>query len=484
MSVHFFLLALFFTFEWLLRLVMFFVVPRGRRPSSATAWLMIIMIEPIVGSILFGVLGNPKLPKARRALQRTADEFTAEELQKLRGRDKSLFADLKNDDHKTVARLAEVLGGLPPMAGNSVTFITDYQTAFTQQITAIDAAESYVHMEYFIMALDNDTEPVFDALERAVSRGVTVRVLFDALACRNYPNFKKMKKRLTASGVQWRPMLPLNLIPGRNFSRPDLRNHRKIVVVDGRIGFTGSQNLITKNYHRKDEIYYEELVARVEGPAVWQFNNVFRADWYAETGQDLKELVEDADMPKPAGDVSAQVLPSGPSHDNDNNLKLYTGMIHAAKKSVFIVVPYFIPDESLITAITSAAQRGVAVTMINSNSIDKILAGHAQRSFYEELLAAGVNIYLYRSPIFLHTKHVSIDDDVAILGSSNLDIRSFELDQEVSLVLYDGQAVKQLRRIEREYLEKSDQIHPAEWQARSLRLKLLDNISRLTASLQ
>lgn len=475
--------VIFIVFEWLLRLIMLFVVPRNRRPSAAAVWLLMIMIEPVVGSTLFAILGTPKLPKRRRELQRTVDGFTAGELNKLRKVNEPLFVDLKNVDYVTVGRLATVLGGLPPMSGNEVSFITDYQAAFSELVSAIDNAQEYVHLEFFIIVLDTDTEEVFVAMERAVSRGVVVRVLFDAFMYRHYPDFRKMKKRLTRAGVLWHTMLPISLIPGRNFTRPDLRNHRKIVVIDGHTGFTGSQNLVTRGYHRKDGIYYDELNIKVVGPVVWQFNNVFRADWFAETGEDLKELVDKADMPKPAGQVNAQVLPSGPSHENDNNLKLYTSMIHAAKEQVFIVVPYFIPDESLMTAITSAAQRGVKVTMINSKSIDKLFVGHAQRSFYEELLSAGVEIYLYQKPAFLHTKQVTIDDDVAILGSSNLDIRSFELSHEVGLILYDETSVKLLKVIEKQYLAKSNQVHARAWANRPLKMKLLDNISRLGASL-
>ncbi len=159
-------------------------------------------------------------------------------------------------------------------------------------------------------------------------------------------------------------------------------------------------------------------------------------------------------------------------------------MIHSAKKRIGIVVPYFIPDESFFDALTAAAQRGVKVTMINSASIDKILAGHAQRSYYEELLEVGVEIYLYNEPVFLHTKQILIDDDVAIVGSSNLDIRSFQLDLEVSTILYDTHIVKKLEHIESEYLKTSKKVTMKVWQSRSLRLKMLDRIARLTAAFQ
>jgi len=187
-------------------------------------------------------------------------------------------------------------------------------------------------------------------------------------------------------------------------------------------------------------------------------------------------------MPKPQGSVIAQVLPSGPNHDNDNNLKLYTSMVHSAKKRVSIVVPYFIPDESLLNALTTAAQRGVEVTIINSEIVDKLLAGHAQRAYYEDLLKVGVKIYLYKTPIFLHAKQVIIDDQVAIFGSSNLDIRSFELNFELNTIVYDKEIVKKLQAVEAGYVSKSTQLTKKSWAERPARLRFLDRISRLTSA--
>jgi len=412
------------------------------------------------------------------------DELTQKEMSELRKSNTPLFAHLDNENHRTLARLATVLGGLPPMNGNKIEILTEYDDVFDDLVKIIDSARDYIHIEYFIVVLDTSTQPVFSALERAVKRGVTVRFLYDKVVSRRYPKHRKLQKELRRIGVEVHEMLPLNIIPGNSFSRPDLRNHRKIVVVDDRVAISGSQNLVDKSYHRRDGIYYEEIVLKMTGPIVWQFNNIFRADWYAETEQTLIDLVEDNDMPKPKGNVVAQVLPSGPTHDHDNNLKFYTSMIHAAKQRISIVVPYFIPDESFLDALTAASQRGVAVTMINSASIDKILAGHAQRSYYEELLEAGVQIYLYKEPIFLHTKQILIDNDVAIVGSSNLDIRSFELDLEITTILYDSDFVAQLDKIENQYRKKSRQVTLKVWQNRSIKHKMLDSLARLTAAFQ
>lgn len=460
---------------------MLVVVPRNRRPSSATAWLMLIMLEPIVGSLIYATFGTPRMPKYRLRLQRYADSHIASELTNLPASEQHAAATKQlSSGEEQFAKLNEALGGFSVVGGNKVEFYDDYESSIEALVADIKRAKKRVLFEYFILVLDTTSEPVIEALEQAVKRGVEVYVLFDALACRHYPQFKKLKKRLTAAGIAWRPMLPFSVRPGREFTRPDLRNHRKIVVIDGTVGYTGSQNIVQKNYHRKDDLYYEELVMRVQGPVVWQLAAVFRTDWYAET----KTFLGSDAVPAPKGDVKAQVLPSGPSHVGSNNLKLYTSLIHSAKQKIVIVTPYFVPDDALLTALVSAAERGVEVTLINSEAIDKLFVGHAQRSYYEELLRVGVSVYLYKKPIFLHTKHITVDGNVAVVGSSNLDIRSFELDLEVSMVLYDAFVVKKLRVIEKRYTERSKRLSLVAWKKRSLRLQALDSIARLTASLQ
>lgn len=479
-----FLLFLFVLFEWGLRFTMIFIVPKGRRPSSAISWLLLIMVLPTIGSIIFALFGYPKLPEHRRKVQAQADKLTDREVLETRKSNPELFSNSLDKNIASIAELAKSLGGLPAVNGNRAKIITEYSSMISEQAKAIDSAQQYVHMEYFIFTLDDETEPIFSALTRARQRGVEVRILFDRFVTKRFPNHKKTIKKLNEIGARWEETLPINIMPGKQYTRPDLRNHRKLTVVDGHIAFCGSANVIAKNYHRNDNLVYEETMLRLEGPVVWQFNNIFRADWYAETEEPLLELVENNDMPDVVGDSVMQVLPSGPTHDHANNLMVYTSLFHMAKKRISIVVPYFVPDESVLSAIISAVKRGVDVTIINSEIIDKVLVGHAQRSYYDELLEVGVKIYLYKSPIFLHNKQVLIDNSVAVTGSSNLDIRSFELDLELTLISYDPKIVAQLDKIEASYINKSTKISIKSWSKRPFRLKLLDRITRLTASLQ
>jgi cardiolipin synthase A/B len=182
--------------------------------------------------------------------------------------------------------------------------------------------------------------------------------------------------------------------------------------------------------------------------------------------------------------VLCQILPSGSGFEDENNLKLFTALIHAAQHRLVITNPYFVPDDALMTALTSAAQRGVDVTLVNSEASDQFLVSHAERSYYEDLLKAGVKIYRYKAPILLHSKHITIDDDIAVIGSSNLDIRSFQLNLEVTLVCYAPSVVADLRQVEARNLSRSNAVNLEGWEIRSTREKLFENISRMTAALQ
>lgn len=473
----------YFAFGWALRLWFVFYIPRRRHPSSAIAWLLVVFLVPEIGITLFFLIGKSKLSKRRREKQRYVDHLIAsatpvpeERLKLLNTKDRARYEPL--------VRLGQKLGRLPLSLGNSVDIFPYYNKAIQEITTAIDRAQEFVHVEYFILALDDTTQPLFDALGRAVNRGVAVRVLFDAVGARKYPKFRRMKKELTRMGAQWYAMLPIKL--GKEYNRPDLRNHRKIVVIDDQIAYMGSQNMIDRTYHRKDDIVYDELVVKLTGPVVRQCNTLFAADWYAESDEELRDLIDPKkrEMPQSTGGVSAQVIPSGPGYESMSNLQLFAQLLYQAKKRVVISSPYFVPDESLLIACKSAAQRGVEVILINSEAMDQYGVGYAQRSFYEDLLAVGVKIYLYRAPYLLHSKYLTIDDDIAVIGSSNMDIRSFELNLECVVVLYDPDVVAKLKKQQNKDLKRCSQIDLGQWHQRPLYQKMFESIARLTSALQ
>jgi cardiolipin synthase len=460
------------------------LISARRKPSTAIAWLLTIVFIPFLGAIAFFLVGFSRLPAARREKQR---EVNALVMERTEGLNLVSHRDEWPEWLAGMVRLNENLGALPMVGGNEATLIDDYVGSIEAMIADIDTATHYVHVEFFILTLDATTAPFFDALERATGRGVQVRVLSDHVASLMYPPRKATLARLADMGAEWHAMLPLRPLRGQ-WQRPDLRNHRKIVVVDGRVGFTGSQNLIDASYNKKKNIarglHWHEVMVRLEGPVVRELDAVFATDWYSETNVLLPLDTTPVTLGADPALLDAQVLPSGPSFDSDNNLKLYSALIHKAEKQVSITSPYFVPDESITLAIVTAAARGLLVELFVSEIGDQALVYHAQRSYYEQLLRAGVRIYLYKAPTVLHSKHFTIDDEVAIVGSSNMDIRSFSLNMEVSVLVQGAAFVSSLREIEQSYRDNSRELTLEEWVARPLGAKVRDSLARLTSSLQ
>src|SRR5215208_967983 len=453
--------------SYLIGILALFIIPANRKPSEATAWLLLIFLAPILGAILFLLLGNPKLSKWRREQQRAMNERIkdlAEEAEQIPDLAPVIDPPVPAR-YEPLVNLITQLTGMPSMAGNTVELMPDYAGAVDRIVQDIDAAKRFVHLEYFMFANDKIGAPVIDALVRARERGVVCRVLIDHLGNLGYHG--PVLKKLAAAGIPVQQMLPVKPFDNQ-WNRMDLRNHRKIVVVDGKVGYTGSQNFVEDTYHKRGNIrkgiHYLELVARVTGPVVRELNAAFITDWYSET----EELLDERTAPEMrvrtpvTGDALCQVLPSGPGFEHNNNLMFFVALFHAARQRITIANPYVVPEETLLLALTSAAQRGVEVTLIVSEIGDQFLVYHAQGSYYEELLKAGVHIYRYQAPVILHSKSISIDDDIAVIGSSNMDIRSFKHNLEVILVCYDTQVVADLREIEAEYMRSS---HPLRLEA-------------------
>ena len=352
---------------------------------------------------------------------------------------------------------------------------------------AIDEAQRYVHVEFYIMAWDDVTAPFFEACADASARGVTVRVLFDHLGSRSVGAHREMLDRFDAADFEWRRMLPVQPLK-RHWRRPDLRNHRKILVVDGRVGHLGSQNLVEPSYHkpkmRKAGREWRELTATVAGPVVASLDVVFATDWYVETGEVLPLADRLTDTARGPGTTSLQVVPSGPGFPHENNLRLFNTLVYGARQRLSLTSPYFVPDESLLYAVTTAAQRGVEVELFVSEEGDQLMVAHAQMSYYRALLEAGVRIHLYPAPSVLHAKHLTVDDVVGVIGSSNMDMRSFGLNFEISTMGMGVDFVAALRRVEDSYRAVSRELTLEEWRRRPLRRRYLDNVMRLTSALQ
>ncbi|UCR88514.1 cardiolipin synthase [Mycetocola spongiae] len=469
-----------------IRIVAVIVVPRNRKPTAGTAWLMLIFIQPAVGMLIFLLIGNPKLPRKRRLIQEEINATVKEGVELLPKQELQPGAPKWFD---SLVELNGNLGALPLLGGNTATLNGDYNNTLEQMSREIDTATEYVHIEFYIMSSSEITAEFFDAIGHATARGVKVRVLFDHIASLRSPRYKQTKKRLREVGAEWHMMLPVQPLRGK-YQRPDLRNHRKLMIVDGRVGYMGSQNLVDRTYLKRSNLKrglkWKDLMVRVVGPTVDALNVIFLSDWYAETGEIIALRLDMAEaVPEGTPDVlDCQVVPSGPGFDGENNLRLFLGLLYAAEERIVITSPYFVPDEALMYAVTTAVQRGVPVDLFVSEEGDQAVVFHAQRSYYEELLRAGVRIFMYPAPYILHSKHFTIDDDVAVIGSSNMDMRSFGLNLEVSLLVRGESFVRDMRAIEDEYRAVSRELTLDEWERQPLRSTILDNLARLTSALQ
>jgi cardiolipin synthase len=471
--------VLIYLIDLIVRLWLLIYIPRGRKPTAAMSWLLLIYIIPIFGTVFFFILGSTKLSKRRRRAQLQINQMLKRYTANIR---KVGLSPLVKAPYDAQAKLAETLTDLGPTTNNKVSILNGYDEIIEEMTAKVRTATSYVYVEFYILALDATTEPFFVALEDAIKRGVEVRVLYDAFGSHKFPRRREMNKRLTAIGAQWHRILPFSMRL-KKYNRPDLRNHRKILVIDNTDAFIGSMNMIEKTYHRRDSISYIELVAHLQGPSVNEAAAVFASDWYCETGELLKHFMTNS-VAHIKGRTEVQIVPSGSGYPYQNNLKVFTSFIQTARHSVIITNPYLVPDESLLSALISAAQRGVRVSILNSEAMDQWMVGHAQRSYYEELLRAGVHIYLYKKPQLVHEKFISIDNSVGIIGSSNLDIRSFELNMECVVVAYSPKVAKKLARHQDELLQHSHEVHLQNWKQRSVWQSFLDSIARLTSALQ
>jgi cardiolipin synthase len=467
-----------------LKIIALIIIPNNRKPSSATAWLLAIFFIPLIGLPLFFLLGNSVLSKPRTKKQ---NEISKQFIDAFNDNSKPVDA-INDESFYSSANLNFNLTNLPVVSATNYELIEQYNKLFKMLVKEVKNAKKSIWLEFYIITYDKVTAELLGELALARDRGVDVKVIYDHLGSWMYPGYKDMKDFFKKRKINAKASLPIKLFSSRYFQRPDLRNHRKIAVIDGRVGFMGSQNIIDKTYNKTKNIRrglgWKELMVRLEGPVVRQLELVFGNDWYAETEENLIKDLKPLTFSNYNKKQLCQLLPSGPGYKTENNLKAFNNLLYNARKKAVITSPYFVPDESMLGAITTAAERGVEVTLFVSEIGDQFFVYHAQRSYYERLMQSGINIYMYKSPTVLHSKHMTIDDDIAVIGSSNMDIRSLELNQEVSLLIKSKSFVKDMRKVEASYLKRSKKLQYNKWVKRHYSQKIVDNLARLTSGLQ
>ena len=357
--------------------------------------------------------------------------------------------------------VADQLGGLPVLGGNSTELLTESDQVIDRLVQDIDRADHHVHLLFYIFAADEVGGRVAQAMVRARARGVRCRLLADAVGSRGL--FRTLAPELTRQGVEVVPALPVNPVR-RLFARLDLRNHRKLAVIDGRVAYTGSQNVVRPDYGKKGVGHWRDLMVRVVGPSVGQLQSVFLEDWEFETGQS----VDDPEYFPPQttrGTVALQVVPSGPNHPTRILRDLAVEALHAARRHAAIITPYFVPDEALLVALRLAVVRGVRLDLIVPARSDQLLVGLAGQYFLGEVLQQGVHVHLYQQGL-IHVKAMTVDEGFGMLGTANFDIRSFYLNFEVNLLSYDEDLNGRLRSYQTTCIQQSKELDRETWRSR------------------
>lgn len=470
--------------DLVIRIVALGWIPHNRKPSVALGWLLAIFLIPYVGIVAFVLLGSAKLPKRRRDKQSQINDLIRDQL-----RNRAIIGDHAHmpEPLSTAAQLNFDLGALPMTHGNGFDLHVDNHECMEAMADAVDRAKQFVHFEFYIVAIDDTTRRLLESLLAAHRRGVRVRILIDHVGSLGYPGYSELVKLLDDSGVSWRRALPIRPWRGE-YQRPDLRNHRKILVVDGDVAFTGSQNIIDRSYNKRRNLrkgfQWKDLSLECRGPIVEELDAVFVTDWYSETDEIIDEP-DSFDLEAPeSGGIQAQVVPSGPGFEDENNLRLFNHLIYNANRSVVVCSPYFVPDESLLHALTTEARSGVDVRLYVGETSDHWLTHKAQQSYYDDLVRAGVRIFMYHAPTVLHSKFLIIDDEVSIVGSSNMDERSFAMNLEVTMFIVNKEFTRRMYALEAErYAPNSVELDAEEWENRPLRRKYVENVARLTSSL-
>ena len=453
-----------------------------RRPAgSAYAWLLLVSVLPFAGLALYLLFGER--PIGRKRLRR-AHAFYASfpaVVKPLWAFDMADTAPLP-PAQRGLSNLAQRAAGLPVLKGSTLALHAGAETILRAIIGDIDAAHESIDLAFYIWNAGGTADEVAVALERAAARGVSCRVLLDALGSKVFLKTGG-PARLRAAGIRLEVALAIGPL-GLLFKRADLRLHRKIVVVDERVAYTGSMNLVDPRFFKQDAGVGEwvDAMARIEGPAVAALRAVFLFDWSLQTGEPFVASSQASFVTRRAvgGAALVQVVPSGPGVDSSANLRIFVDAVATACQRIWLTTPYFVPDPALALALQNAAMRGVEVTIILPAVNDSKLVTYASRAFFDDLLAAGARILKFEGGL-LHTKSVTVDDSFALFGTVNLDMRSLHLNFELMLAVYDRGFNAALLALQLSYARNARALDAAEWRSRPARERLLEGAASLVA---
>ena len=474
-------------------LCMLRVLYKQHNIGTAFAWLLLLFVFPLLGVGLYLLIGEPRLGMARALRSAEMNRFY------------TLVIDQFLDDvysqapkemplrYRGLSLVSAGSTGMGATTNNHLQLLASTDEIVDSMLADIEAAEISCLLAFYIIDPQGRIEQVLTAVEAAAKRGVECMILADAVGSKHFFRSEWLQ-RLTAAGVGVQAALPVGLWRTL-FTRTDLRNHRKILIVDKKIGYTGSYNLVDPKWFKRSAGVGEwvDVMMRCTGPLVLEMAAVFYADVAVENDDNLNDVlhylngfVEQIPQLLPdklrAGNVVAQVIPSAPDQGERVIYETIICAIHAAQLRIVMTTPYFVPDEPLLAALTIAAKRGVEVTLVLPEKVDSLMVRYASRAYYPILLEAGVRIALFEGGL-LHAKTMTIDGEYTLFGTVNMDMRSFFLNLEISLAIYDVEMTTQVQQLQQDYLSKSRLVTPQAWQQRAKWWGLIENSVRLLSPL-
>jgi cardiolipin synthase len=457
----------------------------NRQPASRLAWIVIIAVLPMVGVLTYLLFGEVNVGRRRAArLKQIRERMPALRVGTSED-EKSLQATVP-ERYEHLFRLGQSISGFEPIGGNSARLLSDSNAAIDAMVADIDAAEQHVHLLFYIWLTDGNGCKIVEALRRAAGRGVQCRALVDGLGSRGMIHSEHWQAMRDA-GVRTNVALPIGNPLDKLFKgRIDLRDHRKIVVIDGHITYCGSQNCADPEFLIKAKYApWVDAMMRFEGPIAAQNQRLFANDWMADVDEDIDELLsQPLSVPRSVSrsGFPAQVIGTGPTVRSSAMPEMFASLMHAARCKLVMTTPYYVPDESIQNALCSAAYRGVDTTIIFPARNDSWVVAAASRSYYSELLAAGVKIHEYAGGL-LHTKSLTLDGEITLIGSANMDRRSFDLNYENNILFFDPELTSDMLERQQEYLADSRPLHADEVAAWSLKRRLWNNAIAISGPL-
>ena len=427
-----------------------------REPSARIAWVLIILALPAIGMLSYFLFGETNIGRKQVARYRKVSDRFA----KLASSDGQTSDTLKIDPANAhLFAAGHSIDGFNPVGGNTAELMADSHATIDTMVADIDAAEQTVHLLFYIWLTDTNGLKVVEAVKRAASRGVTVRAMADDIGSRaliRSAYWGDMEK----AGVRLVRALPVSnpfLHPIRG--RIDLRNHRKIVVIDNRLTYCGSQNCADPEFRFKAKYApWVDLMVRFEGPIALQNQRLFLQDWLSHTEEEMPELESTAWSSSKPGGIVAQAIGTGPTVRSSAMPELFETLMHAARETLTVTTPYYVPSEAMHSALCAAGRRGVDTRLVLPARNDSWVVAAASRSYYVELVEAGVRIFEYTEGL-LHAKTLTLDQDIALIGSANLDRRSFDLNYENNILIQSSDLALKLRERQQDYIASSQEVH-------------------------